>query len=152
MTDEIRIRQLTNTRDGITYVAQIAADGMTPLCPHCGQKMNRSNELFENSTCPCWWVGANDGVYTQQVCFHLTPEAEAEYLVRVAKHNEEERAAYRAAVEADKAAFTSSTDAEAKTQIIIQRRQLWHKRNKARRQRVRAAVTSGATFDAAMLA
>jgi hypothetical protein len=54
-----RVRR-TNIRDGLTYELKVV-DG-TPLCPLCGQKMEKGNTVlkgngvFGNSLCECWWI------------------------------------------------------------------------------------------------
>lgn len=52
-----------------------------PACPHCAAKMALSalgaswiESIYENSHCPCWWDGAADGIYPNQVRQPLTDE------------------------------------------------------------------------------
>jgi hypothetical protein len=72
----------TNQRD-FTHFVLIAKDDGTPHCPHCGKPMALTQHgTFENSMCPCWWIGANSGVYHAQVVVALSDEADAAWLAR----------------------------------------------------------------------
>jgi hypothetical protein len=68
-----------NQRFGEALILQTTEDG-TPLCPHCGKPMSKMDGLWwENSNCPCWWVGSQDGIYTAQVVVALTEAADKTY-------------------------------------------------------------------------
>ena len=56
-------------------------------CPHCGTPMVRVGEMMENAGCRCWWVGAQDGVYTRQVSVYADADADAAYRVRMAEED-----------------------------------------------------------------
>ena len=78
-SDSIRVLERTNLRDGVGWLLQVGTNG-SPLCPHCSTPMNLMGDQFENSSCRCWWVGANRGSYDAQVVVNATDEAEAAYL------------------------------------------------------------------------
>lgn len=74
---EIKLAQITNTRDGVTYAVQINQHHK-PLCPHCSEPMEAVAENWENCLCRCWWVGADSGVYHRQVVFPKAATANCE--------------------------------------------------------------------------
>ncbi len=84
--------QRTNQRD-FTHLILSADDDGTPHCPHCARQMAETQHgTFENSMCPCWWVGQNSGVYRAQVVVALTDAADAEWIARQAEFERQRKA------------------------------------------------------------
>ena len=135
-----------NHRDGTKFIL-LVEDG-TPTCPHCGNKMVKVEGRWENAMCSCWWKGMQDANYYAQVVVSDTAQDEFNYRAQCAEEAAKVKADSEDTLMKARLAYAAS-DAAAKFQIIHNLLYLFGKRNKSKRNRVRAVIADGGDFDQA---